>query len=339
VKLPFTNNSLDFDFDADIIVQLHAAGFRIAEIPIPTFYGDEICHVNGMRYAWQCIKTAVKYRLMQFEIFYDPKFDIRRESQYIYTAKHSSTSLHHYIRNLPLLLKSRILDVGGGSGVAVGQSLAARGMDVTSIDQDADTGDTAVRQYAVDLDQPWTPQFPSDKFNCVLALDVLEHLKSPELGIKEIFGRLERNGKLYASTGNVAYLPLRIVLLFGWFNYGRRGILDMTHCRLFTIGSFKRLLKNAGFRVERVIGFGPPVADSVARGGRVLNLLDRLLSFGAKKWPSLFAYQILAECTRTDSPADLMPQTFVLGRDREVPDSAINVVTEQDIIPGRSSTA
>src|SRR6266508_200981 len=76
--------------------------------------------------------------------------------------------------------------------------LAARGMNVTSIDQHTDTGDAAVRQYAVDLDQPWAPQFPpqfpNDKFNCVLALDVLEHLKSPEFGVKEIFGRLKRNG-------------------------------------------------------------------------------------------------------------------------------------------------
>jgi glycosyltransferase involved in cell wall biosynthesis len=327
-KIPFTNNSLGFDFDADIIVQLHAAGFRIAEIPIPTYYGDEICHVNGMQYAWQCVKTAVKYKLMQFEIFYDPKFDIRRESQYVYTAKHSPTSLHHYIRNLPFLRNSRILDVGGGSGEAVGKSLVARSLDITSIDRHADTGDTAIRQYAVDLDQPWAPQFPVDKFDCVLALDVIEHLKSPELGIKEVFECLERNGKLYASTGNVAYLPVRIVLMFGWFNYGRRGILDMTHCRLFTIGSFKRLLKNAGFRVDRIIGFGPPIADTVARGGWVLTLVDRALSFVAKKWPSLFAYQFLAECTRTDSPVDLMPQTFVVARDRKVPDSAINVVPE-----------
>ena len=30
----------------------------------------------------------------------------------------------------------------------------------------------------------------------------------------------------------------------------------------------------------------------------------------ARVWPRLFAYQILIESTRTDSPADLMRQTF-----------------------------
>src|SRR5688572_8270888 len=50
-KIPFERNSNDFHFDTDIIVQLHFAGMRIVEIAIPTFYGDEICHVNGMKYA------------------------------------------------------------------------------------------------------------------------------------------------------------------------------------------------------------------------------------------------------------------------------------------------
>ena len=37
------------------------------------------------------------------------------------------------------------------------------------------------------------------------------------------------------------------MLLFGQFNYGKRGILDLTHTRLFTFESFRRL-----FDAERV---------------------------------------------------------------------------------------
>ena len=44
-------NSNDFHFDTEIIIQLLNAGLRIVELPIPTYYGDEICRVNGMRYA------------------------------------------------------------------------------------------------------------------------------------------------------------------------------------------------------------------------------------------------------------------------------------------------
>lgn len=320
--VPFTSNSLGFDFDADIIVQLHAAGAHIVEVPIPTYYGDEICHVNGMQYAWQCVKTALKYRLMQFEIFYDPKFDIRRHKPHPYTVKHAPTSLHYFIRNLPLAQDARLIDVGGGDGAATGQAMAARGLDVTCIDQYANASGQAdtprIKQFVVDLDQPWQEQFQPEQYDVALALDVLEHLQSPERGAQEIFRCLKSGGKLYASTGNVAFLPLRLMLAAGWFNYGRRGILDLTHRRLFTVDSFRRLLKNAGYRVDRVLGFGPPLSDlagdasgqSSGQSSSLLPVVDRVMARLARAWPTLFGYQILIECTRTDSPADLMQQIF-----------------------------
>jgi Glycosyl transferase family 2 len=62
--IPFERNTDDFDFDTQIIVQLLHAGKRITEIPIPTYYGDEICYVNGMRYAKDVVKDVVEYRLV-----------------------------------------------------------------------------------------------------------------------------------------------------------------------------------------------------------------------------------------------------------------------------------
>jgi glycosyltransferase involved in cell wall biosynthesis len=326
-QVPFTSNSLGFDFDADIIVQLHAAGHEITEVPIPTFYGDELCHVNGMRYAWQCLKTAIKYRIMQLEIFYDPKFDIRREGELPYTTKHAPTSVHHFARALPLERGSRLIDVGGGQGGAVSRSLAERGIRVTCIDQHAGPSDGTLTQHVVDLDRPWREQFDVEQYDAAIVLDVLEHLTTPERGAAEIFATLKRGGKLYASTGNIAFLPLRLALLIGWFNYGRRGILDLTHHRLFTIASFRRLLRNAGFRVDRVIGFGPPLADLFGEDSRLFGAMDRAAAWLARVWPTLFAYQIMVECTRTDSPADLMKEVFASARPNVLPEEEIVAAT------------
>ena len=46
-QIPFDRNTNDFHFDTEIIIQLLRARLRIKELPIPTYYGDEICHVNG----------------------------------------------------------------------------------------------------------------------------------------------------------------------------------------------------------------------------------------------------------------------------------------------------
>ncbi|MGE5059060.1 MAG: glycosyltransferase family 2 protein, partial [Betaproteobacteria bacterium] len=74
-KIPFDRNTNDFHFDTEIIIQLVIAGMRVRELPIPTYYGDEICHVNGIRYAWNVIITTVKSRIQEWSILYDSKFD------------------------------------------------------------------------------------------------------------------------------------------------------------------------------------------------------------------------------------------------------------------------
>jgi hypothetical protein len=61
-RVPFRANSDGFNFDTQIIVQVLDVGGRIKEIPIPTFYGDEICYVNGMKYAKECILDVFAYR-------------------------------------------------------------------------------------------------------------------------------------------------------------------------------------------------------------------------------------------------------------------------------------
>ena len=58
-SIPFHLNTNDFHFDTEILIQLFLINSKIKEISIPTFYGDEICHVNGMKYAFNIIKTTL----------------------------------------------------------------------------------------------------------------------------------------------------------------------------------------------------------------------------------------------------------------------------------------
>ena len=51
-----------FDFDTEIILHLAKHKLRISEIAIPTFYGDEKCHVNGLRYAADVVVDVVRFR-------------------------------------------------------------------------------------------------------------------------------------------------------------------------------------------------------------------------------------------------------------------------------------
>jgi len=51
--------------DTEIILELKEAGQRIVEVPIPTYYGDEICYVDGLGYAADVTKDVITYRLQK----------------------------------------------------------------------------------------------------------------------------------------------------------------------------------------------------------------------------------------------------------------------------------
>jgi len=59
-RIPYLLNSNDFHFDTEIIIQILNAKARIVELPIPTYYGDEICRVNGMKYAKDVLLATVR---------------------------------------------------------------------------------------------------------------------------------------------------------------------------------------------------------------------------------------------------------------------------------------
>ena len=73
-------NSDGFDFDTQVIIQLHSAGRRIVEVPIPTYYGDEICYVNGLKYARDVSLEAARYGLRRLGIGNGPRCLSRRRA-------------------------------------------------------------------------------------------------------------------------------------------------------------------------------------------------------------------------------------------------------------------
>ena len=62
-KVNFLKNSDYFDFDSQIILQMIGARQRITEIEIPTFYGDEISRVNGVKYGIKILIHTLRFRL------------------------------------------------------------------------------------------------------------------------------------------------------------------------------------------------------------------------------------------------------------------------------------
>jgi len=74
-RIPFNLCSNDFYFDTEILIQFKIANLRIKEIPIPTYYGKEKCHVNLISYAVNIIISLMQYYLHTKGIKTYKKFD------------------------------------------------------------------------------------------------------------------------------------------------------------------------------------------------------------------------------------------------------------------------
>jgi hypothetical protein len=124
-------------------------------------------------------------------------------------------------------------------------------------------------------------------------LDVIEHLTSPE-AVADTLRSSRPSGAaptLIVSTGNVAFLVTRLMLLLGQFRYGPRGILDLTHTRLFTFATLRELFEQAGFRIEEVRGV--PAPFPLALGDNWLARLLVRINLGLIRIAkSVFSYQI-----------------------------------------------
>jgi glycosyltransferase involved in cell wall biosynthesis len=294
-QLPFEQNSNGFNFDTQIIIQLHDAGMRIAEVPIPTYYGDEICYVDGLGYAADVTKDVIMYRLQKAGFGDGNRIALTEE----YQLKPSEDSSHGRISKLLAHRPpSRILDLGCSSGL-LSERLLQMGHHVTGVDVNELEG---VRErtsafFKADLNDG-IPSEVGSGFDIVLAADVIEHVMNPGVLMNQIREILSPQGTALICVPNIAHWYPRFRSTFGMFDYDQRGILDATHLRFFTRRSLGRLVGRSGFAIRRMEPLGLPLDALGVEGtkARTVRLLDRLLS---GLWPTMFGYQFLVEATPT----------------------------------------
>ncbi len=301
-QIPFDRNSDGFNFDTQIIIQLHDAGMRIAEVPIPTYYGDEICYVDGLAYAMDVTKDVIAYRLQKAGFGDGSRIALSEE----YELKPSEDSSHGRISAmLSTRPPSKVLDLGCSSGL-LAERLRSMGHHVVGVDRHEipGVGERTSAFFRADLNQGIPPEVGTD-FDIVLAADVLEHLIDPAALLRQIRKVLSPDGTAIFCVPNVAHWYPRLRSILGAFDYDQRGILDSTHLRFFTRRSIRKLVERNGFRIRRIEPVGLPLDALGIEGsaGKAVRLLDHLL---VTSWPTMFGYQFILET----APAERSGSSF-----------------------------
>jgi 2-polyprenyl-3-methyl-5-hydroxy-6-metoxy-1,4-benzoquinol methylase len=144
---------------------------------------------------------------------------------------------------------SRVLELGPAGGY-MSRAFVERGCSVIGIELDAEMALKAEafceRVIVGDLDQlDLDAELGDDRFDAIVAADVLEHLRDPLRALERLHDFLRPDGCFVISFPNVAHGSVRLALLSGHFDYQEIGLLDSTHLRFFTRQSFEELLDDA----------------------------------------------------------------------------------------------
>ena len=300
-QIPFWSKSDEWHFDTQIILQANQQGAQFVEVPMPTYYGDEICHVNGLLYGLNCILTSISYWMHRHGILYSRRFDVSSSGEKYsekFSDPHSSHSQICAYLNSRDLNGCRVLDLGVGDASIV-KWLHARGCTIDAVEMDEHSADLA-RPYCrkvivADLDNIESIELATD-YDYVIAADVLEHLRSPDVVLSHLKRALKRKGILVVSLPNVANIYVRLNLLIGRFPYHTKGILDRTHLHFYTRTTARKMIERSGWDIIDQSVTPIPLAMVFAfLQGRFRWVLNSL--YGATKiFSGLLAYQTIFYC-------------------------------------------
>lgn len=290
-NVPFEHNSDDYDFDTGIILQLFEAGRHIVEIPIPTFYGDEVSYVNGLGYAKDIVTDVVRYRAQKLGMGTSTA-DAGRVALAPETVEGPADRLATWVGSRP---PGRVLALAERPAASrIRTELAEAGHDVVVAELPA-AGDVDATAEAALAGACLADG--GTGFDAILGVGLLERCVDPQAIAGHIAAALRPGGVVALAVPNVAHWYPRARLISGRFGYDQEGILAQRNLRFFTRRSVDQLLAHNGLAPRRWEARGVTGGRSPATSSRWSPRIDAV---GLALRPDVFSATWLVEAAAAD---------------------------------------
>jgi SAM-dependent methyltransferase len=196
---------------------------------------------------------------------------------------HSARGVHEFVcrlisKNVPA--GGRVLDVGSGSG-ALSMRLKDMGYRVTAMDLSPESSTLeGIEVLQADIcSTPGTETCRKD-FDCVVAVELIEHLPNLDNGLRNLVHHLSEKGLLIVTTPNVGHFVSRLrFLVSGAPSYfGKDGFYQSGHRNILPQWLVALLLTEQGLKAHGMFHCG--MSDKAERGyglSKLAGLLARIV--------------------------------------------------------------
>lgn len=147
---------------------------------------------------------------------------------------------------------SNVLDIAAGQG-ALSYKLHDMGLNVKSADLNKENFQLHDKIEFLHLDLNKDLNI-NDKFDGVLAIEIIEHIENPYKLVRDCYNFLEDEGTLIISTPNITNYKSRLsFLLFGRFNsFFPQDRIRSGHINPVPAWELQDILENNGFKIESI---------------------------------------------------------------------------------------
>ncbi len=166
---------------------------------------------------------------------------------------HMTTTFTEKLSQLATQIKdAKILDIGCGTGHYT-QLFAINNNHVTGLDVQDIREKKHIKRYKFIRGSAEQLPFKNESFDVVLSFDVIEHLASDFLFVKEVKRVLKKNGRVYIATPNRHRLAVILQSLLGKSRtfplvIHEKDLIGGIHYREYTSNELKKLFSNARFK-------------------------------------------------------------------------------------------
>jgi len=195
------------------------------------------------------------------------------DKEYFWKHNHADNSFDYLHKTIKYILlkkiknKNELLDIGCGNGYLT-KKLSAQFNKVTAIDNSQTAIIQAKKNYngKIKFLKTNIHDFSNNhKIDCITAIEVIEHLYSPDDFLKKIYDLSDKNTKIIISTPYHGFFKNLLILLTGNFENHFSPLWEHGHIKFFSKESLQKLTFRNKFKIVETFFSGRfyPISKSI----------------------------------------------------------------------------